>query len=73
MKQVVRSLFYTMGLPWWLRQERVCLQCRRPRFDPWVRKILLEKGIPAHSSILVRRLPWTEEPGRLQSQRIGHN
>ena len=27
------------GLPWWLRQERICLQCRRPRFDPWVGKI----------------------------------
>ena len=27
------------GLPWWLRQSRICRQCRRPRFDPWVRKI----------------------------------
>ena len=26
-------------LVWWLRQLRICLQCRRPRFDPWVRKI----------------------------------
>ena len=26
-------------LPWWLRQQRICLQCRRPRFDPWVGKI----------------------------------
>ena len=29
-----------------------------------------------HSSILVWRLPWTEEPGGLQSigsQRVGHN
>ena len=26
-------------LPWWLRQCRICLQCKRPRFDPWVRKI----------------------------------
>ena len=25
--------------PWWLRQLRICLQCRRPRFDPWVGKI----------------------------------
>ena len=24
---------------WWLRQSRVCLQCRRPGFDPWVGKI----------------------------------
>ena len=25
--------------PMWLRRLRICLQCRRPRFDPWVRKI----------------------------------
>ena len=36
----------------------------------------LEEGMPTHSSILVWRTPWTEEPGGLQSmgsQRIGHN
>ena len=27
------------GLPWWLRWQRTCLQCRRPKFDHWVRKI----------------------------------
>ena len=27
------------GLPWWLRGKSVCLQCRRPGFDPWVGKI----------------------------------
>ena len=26
-------------LPWWLRWERIYLQCRRPRFNPSVRKI----------------------------------
>ena len=30
----------TWGLPWWLRRLSVCLQCRRPGFDPWVGKIL---------------------------------
>ena len=34
---VCRSYFY--WLPWWLREERIFLQCRRPRFNPWVRKI----------------------------------
>ena len=24
---------------WWLSQWRICLQCRRPGFDPWVKKI----------------------------------
>ena len=27
----------------------------------------LEKGIATHSSVLAWRIPWTEEPGRLQS------
>ena len=27
------------GLPWWLKWWRIGLQCRRPRSDPWVRKI----------------------------------
>ena len=26
------------GLPWWLRWQRVCLQCGRPRVDPCIRK-----------------------------------
>ena len=28
---------------------------------------LLEKGMATHSSILTWRIPWTEEPGRLQA------
>ena len=28
-----------LGLPRWLSWERICLQCRRPRFDSWVGKI----------------------------------
>jgi len=35
----------------------------------------LEKGMTTHSSILVGRIPWTEEPGRLlsmESQRVRH-
>ena len=27
------------GLPWWLRWQRIRLQCRRPRFNSWVGKI----------------------------------
>ena len=36
----------------------------------------LEKGMDTHSSILAWRIPWTEEPGRLQSmgsRRAGHD
>ena len=37
---------------------------------------LLEEEMAAHSNILAWRIPWTEEPGGLQSmgsQRVGHN
>ena len=30
----------------------------------------LEKGMATHSSVLVRRIPWTEEPGALQSMEL---
>jgi len=36
----------------------------------------LEKGMATHSSILAWGIPWTEEPGRLQSvesQRVRHD
>ena len=36
----------------------------------------LEKEMATHSSTLVWRIPWMEEPGRLQStgsQRVGHD
>ena len=36
----------------------------------------LEKEMATHSSTLAWRIPWTEEPGRLQStrwQRVGHD
>ena len=38
--------------------------------ETWVQSLdgedPLEKGMPTHSSILAWRIPWTEEPGRLQ-------
>ena len=36
------------------------------RFDLWVRKIPLEKGMATHSATLAWRTPWMEEPGKLQ-------
>ena len=38
--------------------------------------IPMEKEMVTHSCILACRIPWTEEPGRLQStgsQRVGHD
>ena len=48
--------------------------------ETWVQSLSqedpLEKGMATHSSILAWSIPWTEEPGRLQSigsQRVGHD
>ena len=48
--------------------------------ETWVQSLsredLLEKEIATHSSTLAWKIPWTEEPGGLQSmrsQRVGHD
>ena len=48
--------------------------------ETWVRSLdledPLEEGMAIRSSILAWRIPWTEEPGKLESlrsQRIGHD
>jgi len=33
----------------------------------------LEKEMATHSSTLAWKVPWTEEPGGLESQRVGHD
>ena len=53
----------------------------RPRMqEKWVRSLggenPLEEGMGTHSSIPARKIPWTEEPGGLQSmgsQRVRHD
>ena len=62
------------GLPWWLWWLKMCLQCRRPRFDPWVGKIPWRRKwqptpvfLPGSSRVAVHSLscvrlsmtPWT--------------
>ena len=49
-------------------------------WETWIQFLgwedLLEKGMATHSSVLAWRIPWTEQPGRLQStgsQRLGHD
>ena len=48
--------------------------------DTWIKFLgwedLLEEGMAIHSSIIAWRIPWTEEPGGLQSmgsQTVGHD
>ena len=59
-------------------RERIFLQWRME--ETGVRSVgwedPLEKEIAIHSSFLAWRIPWTEEPGRLQSmglQRVTYN
>ena len=47
--------------------------------ETWVQSLgwedPIEKRMATHSSVLAWRIPWTEEPGELQSmelQRVGH-
>ena len=49
-------------------------------WETWVQSLgredLLEKEVATHSSILVWKIPWMQEPGSLQSvgsQRVGHD
>ena len=51
-------------------------RCKRRGFNLWVGKIPLEEAMATHSSIVAWRIPWTEEPGELQSmgsQRVRHD
>ena len=59
------------GLPWWLSWQRICLQCRRPGFNPWVGKIpwrrewlptpgfLPGESLRVEGQLVGWRIPWT--------------
>ena len=66
-----------MGLPWWTSQMVKRLSAMQ---EAWVRTLgwedPLEKEMAIHSSTIAWKIPWTEEPGRLQSmgsQRVRHD
>ena len=72
MRKKVKSegLYVYEGFPDGARGKEPASQCRRHkrrRFDAWMGKDPLEKEMATHSSILAWRIPWTEEPGKLQS------
>ena len=49
---------------------------RETRIRSMGREDPLEKAMAIHSSTIAWKIPWTEEPGRLQpmgSQRVGHD
>ena len=68
-----------VGFPGGVRGEEPACQCRRPserQFQSLYWENPLGKETATHSSILAWRIPWTEEPGRIQStglKRVRHN
>ena len=62
------SAVSSMGLPSWHQWWRT----RLPIQEMWVQflgwEYPLEEGVATHSTILAWRIPWTEEPGGLQTQ-----
>ena len=65
------------GGDWWAAVHGVAKsQTRLSDFTFTFHFHTLEKEMATHSSILAWRIPWTEEPGGLQSagsQRVGHD
>ena len=69
-------------LEWRFQASLVAQMVKNPpaMWETWVRSLgredPLEKAMATHSGILAWRIPWTEEPGGLQSmglQRFGHD
>ena len=55
---------------------KICLPLQETQVQPLGGGDPLEKEIAMHSRILAWKIPWTEEPGRLQSMgpyRVGHD
>ena len=63
-------------LPWWLRWYTCLPTMRETGVQSLGQEDPLEKEMATHSSTLAWKIPWMEEPGRLQSmgsQRVGHD
>ena len=71
--QIIRAILNThITLLSWSSEIHVCV-C----FVIWISVLWIsEKAMATHSSTLAWKIPWTEEPGRLQSMgslRVGHD
>ena len=68
---------------WQIDEDSLVVQTVKPLPAIWETRVQslgwkdpLEKEMATHSSTLAWKIPWTEEPGRLQSmgsQRVGHD
>ena len=76
---IAREFFWTLPFlkPYMVAQRLKHLPAmQETRVQPLGREDPLEREMATHSSVLAWRIPWTEEPGRLQStgsQRVGHD
>ena len=78
-KVLISYLFYTKCKKWTSLVAQTVKHLSTV-WETWVRSLgqedPLEKGMAIHPSTIAWRIPWTEEPGRLQSkgsQRVGHD
>ena len=78
----LRGKMDLVNLLLYLRASLVAQTVKRlsAMLETWVRSLgreyPLEKEMATHSSTFACKIPWTEEPGRLQSmgsQRVGHD
>ena len=74
---VASSLYLYMYMHIWLSWLRICLQCRRPRFDSWVRKMgkipWRRKWQPSSAEENpMGRIPWAEKHDHGVT-RVGHD
>ena len=65
--KLLTLLYWSSGLSRCLSGKECTCQCRRTRFDPWVGKIPWRRKWQPTPVFLPGKVPWTEEPGRLQS------
>ena len=66
----------TINLEFWWFTVKNLPAMQETRVQPLGWEDLLEEGMATHSTIPAWRIPWTEEPGGLQStgsQRVGHD
>ena len=72
--------YMNMAYLFWTSLVAQTVKCLSTMRETWVpslgREDPLEKEMAIHSSTIAWKIPWTEEPGRLQSmglQRVGHD
>ena len=68
--------YWALGLPWWLKTVKNLPAMWETRVQSLGLEDPLKKGMAAHSSIPVWKVPWTEETDGLQSvgsQSVGHD